>query len=113
LEAYLVTIARNEASRLFHRKARREQKQQPLEGSELFCVAPNDSEKQAAAETVAAALNDLHPDLREVVELKTYAGLTFQQIGEVTGLPQGTAATRYRTALAKMQTWFARRHDEQ
>ena len=47
-------------------------------------------------------------DLREVVELKTYAGLTFQQIGQVTGLPQGTVATRYRSALAKMQSWLGR-----
>ena len=42
-------------------------------------------------------------DLRDIVELKTYAGLTFQQISQVTGLPQGTVATRYRSALAKMQ----------
>jgi RNA polymerase sigma-70 factor (ECF subfamily) len=57
---------------------------------------------------VAAALNNLSADLREIVELKTYAGLTFQQISQVTGLPQGTVATRYRSALAKMQSWFAR-----
>ena len=57
---------------------------------------------------MAAALGRLKPDLREVVELKTYAGLTFQQISQATGLPQGTVATRYRTALAKMQAWLAR-----
>ena len=57
---------------------------------------------------MAAALERLSPDLREIVELKTYAGLTFQQISRVTGLPQGTVATRYRSALAKMKTWLAK-----
>ena len=60
------------------------------------------------AETVAAALQRLRPDLREIIELKTYAGLTFQQINQVTGLPQGTVATRYRSALTKMKAWLAR-----
>jgi RNA polymerase sigma-70 factor (ECF subfamily) len=41
--------------------------------------------------------------LREVVELKVYAGLTFREISAVTGLPQGTVATRYRSALEKMR----------
>jgi RNA polymerase sigma-70 factor (ECF subfamily) len=63
---------------------------------------------QEAAETVARALEGLNLDLREIVELKTYAGLTFQQIGQVTGLPQGTVATRYRSAVAKMQSWLGR-----
>jgi RNA polymerase sigma-70 factor, ECF subfamily len=112
LDAYLITVARNEAARLAANASRRRQKQEPLGSQNLFCDASNDADAKAAAETVAAALNCLDADLREIVELKTYAGLTFQQISQVTGLPQGTAATRYRTALAKMQTWFARQHDE-
>ena len=67
-----------------------------------------DAHARENAETVAAALQRLEPDLREVVELKTFSGLTFQQISQATGLPQGTAATRYRSALAKMRAWFAR-----
>ena len=43
------------------------------------------------------------PELREIVELKIYADLTFREISEVTGLPQGTVATRYRSALEKMR----------
>jgi DNA-directed RNA polymerase specialized sigma24 family protein len=44
-----------------------------------------------------------------VVELKTYAGLTFRKIAEVAGLPQGTVATRYRSALALLRGWLARK----
>jgi RNA polymerase sigma-70 factor (ECF subfamily) len=106
LVAYVFTVARNEAARLAARKARRQHV--PLSGEELFHCSPSADRMQEAAETVARALESLNVDLREVVELKTYAGLTFQQIGQVTGLPQGTVATRYRSAVAKMQEWFGR-----
>ena len=113
LEAYVVTIARNEAARLAAGKARRQEKQEPLTGQDLFCPPSSDADARETAETVARALSHLSADWREIVELKTYAGLTFQQISQVTGLPQGTVATHYRSALTKMQTWFARNsHDE-
>jgi RNA polymerase sigma-70 factor, ECF subfamily len=108
LEAYVITIARNEAARLMANKAKDQQKQEALTAEKLFRFDPADTDARENAETVAAALDRLEPDLREVVELKTFAGLTFQQIGQATGLPQGTAATRYRSALAKMRAWFAR-----
>jgi RNA polymerase sigma-70 factor (ECF subfamily) len=108
LDAYVITTARNEAARRAASNARRHRKQTPLNSQDLFCCRPNDADAREIAETVATALSQLSVDLREIVELKTYAGLTFQQIGQVTGLPQGTVATRYRTALAKMQSWLAR-----
>ena len=108
LEAYVITVARNEAARLAAGKARRRREQKPLAGDDLFCCSSSNADLRETAETVAVALEQLNPDLREIVELKTYAGLTFQQISQATGLPQGTVATRYRSALVKMQTWFAR-----
>ena len=109
LLGYVFTIARNEAARLAaSRVRRREREQEPLRGDDLFCVSPNDAETREMAEIVVAALGKLSPKLREVVELKTYAGLTFEQIGQVTGLPQGTVATRYRAALAKMRASLVR-----
>jgi RNA polymerase sigma-70 factor, ECF subfamily len=108
LEAYAITIARNEAARLAAGNARRRQKQEMLGGQDLFRYDASDTNARETAEAVAAALDQLNADLREIVELKTYAGLTFRQISQVTGLPQGTVATRYRSALAKMQSWFAR-----
>jgi len=118
LVAYVFTVARNEAARLAARKARRRWQQVPLDqvplsemslrGAELFYCQPSANGMQEAAEIVARALEGLNLDLREIVELKTYAGLTFQQIGQVTGLPQGTVATRYRSAVAKMQSWLGR-----
>jgi RNA polymerase sigma-70 factor (ECF subfamily) len=108
LDAYILTVARNEATRLAVRKARGQREQELLDGEDLFYSRPVDAAAREAAETVTAALSLLGEELREIVELKTYAGLTFQQISRVTGLPQGTVATRYRTALAKMQSWLVR-----
>jgi RNA polymerase sigma-70 factor (ECF subfamily) len=108
LEAYVFTVARNEAMRLGSRKARRMGRERPLTGEDLFCSRPgDDARRRETAEGVAAALARLPPELREVVELKTYGGLTFHEIGQVTGVPRGTAATRYQTALARMQRWIA------
>jgi RNA polymerase sigma-70 factor, ECF subfamily len=106
LEAYMFTVARNEAVRLAASAARRERKSPLVD--DLFSYSPSDTEARENAAIVAAALEQLNPELREVVELKFYAELTFQQISRVTGTPQGTVATRYRTAMTKMQTWLTR-----
>jgi DNA-directed RNA polymerase specialized sigma24 family protein len=52
---------------------------------------------------VAVLLARLDSSLREIVELKVFGALTFREISEVTGLPQGTVATRYRSALETMR----------
>jgi RNA polymerase sigma-70 factor (ECF subfamily) len=57
------------------------------------------------AECVAAALARLTFEQREIVELKIYVKLTFSEIAEIVGVPQGTAATRYRTAMERMKGW--------
>ncbi len=109
LVAYVFTIARNEAARLVVRESRRRRLGAGLAGSALFCeAAGDDTPAREAAELVAAALDRLRPEGREVIELKTYAGLTFREIAEVTGLPQGTVATRYRTAIGRLRGWLTR-----
>jgi RNA polymerase sigma-70 factor (ECF subfamily) len=101
LDAYVFAMARNEARRLAGRRSRRQRKEQPLSAPEVFCVS-SDLHARENAEALATALSHLSPELREVVELKTYARLTFQEMSHVTGLPQGTVATRYRIALLKL-----------
>lgn len=109
LIAYVFTIARNEAARLAARRARRRESRGGAANTALFCeAAGNDAQAREAAELVAAALDRLEPEHREIVELKAYAGLTFREIAEVTGLAQGTVATRYRTAIGRLRGWLAR-----
>jgi len=53
-------------------------------------------------EAVSAALDRLPDDQREAVVLKTYAGLTFEEIAKVAGAPAPTVMSRYRYALEKL-----------
>lgn len=109
LVGYAFIVARNEAMRLAGRRARAGQGR-PMPADDALFVEARGSDREARqrAEMVAAALARLGPELREVVELKSYAGLTLREIGEVTGLPQGTVATRYRTALDHLRRWLVR-----
>ena len=61
---------------------------------------------------LAAAIARLPNEQREIVELKTSGQLTFREIAEVLDVPQGTVATRYRAALARLKEQLTRRcHD--
>ena len=104
LLAYVFATARNESIRFSERQAREGRLRGALSREALFVEPPRcDLLAVDTAEWAAAALAGLNDDLREVVELKVYAGLTFREISAVTGLPQGTVATRYRSALEKMR----------
>jgi RNA polymerase sigma-70 factor (ECF subfamily) len=100
LTAYVFAAARNESIRFIERLGRQNQRAAEAVFEE---AGSDDLQKRESAEWVAAALAGLTPELREVVVLKIYGDLTFREIAEVTGLPQGTAATRYRTALEQLR----------
>jgi len=108
LEAYVFATARNEANRFLERRVREGRRRGVVMQAELFLKPAVDAlHAIESAEWVAASLARLSDELREIVELKIYADLTFRQISQVTGLPQGTVATRYRTALERMRHQMA------
>ena len=105
LVAYVFATARNEAIRSVERSARDGRLRASLSSESLFQRASRDAaEEFETADWVAASLARLAPEAREIVELKIYADLTFREISEVTGLPQGTVATRYRSALESLRS---------
>jgi len=101
--AYMFQIARNEAIR-----AARRLNAAPLPVADVFESLSDVNTEQEDAEIAAAALERLAADEREIVELKIYSGLTFREIADVTQLPQGTAATKYRRALESLRGWLAK-----
>jgi RNA polymerase sigma-70 factor (ECF subfamily) len=104
LAAYVFTIARNESNRLAERKKRGPAENADVNADALFDEATSDDlSRRETAALVAGALSNLPPNEREVIELKIYAGLTFREIAEVTGSPQGTVATRYRAGLGHLR----------
>src|SRR4051794_7323306 len=52
---------------------------------------------------LAAAVDRLPQEQREVLVMKIWNDLTFAEIGEALGIPQNTAASRYRYALATLK----------
>jgi len=102
--AYMFEIARNEAARM---ATKRRDFADVLPATETYATA---NEATDDAEVVAAALQRLDADARELVELKIYAGLTFREIADVVGRPPATVATQYRRALASLREWLARQY---
>jgi RNA polymerase sigma-70 factor (ECF subfamily) len=104
--AYAFTVARNEAFRKRNRLGRERGR---LSAAELFDIAGHDDRpSREAAAVVAEALNHVSEEQREVIELKFYSGLTFREIAELTGVPQGTVATRYRAALERLRKFLTK-----
>ncbi len=111
IAAYVFTVARNEATRFAHRKRREPSAGGVLRADALFAeLGSDDLSRRETAELVARALGELPRAQREVVELKVYAELTFREIAEITGSPQGTVATRYRTALEHLRRILAEQY---
>ena len=88
---YLFRAARNEAIRLSRRRL-----EKPLADLEIL-AAPSESAG------LRDALDRLPSDQLDVVVLHVFEGLTFRETAEVLGIPQDTAASRYRYALEQLR----------
>jgi RNA polymerase sigma-70 factor, ECF subfamily len=66
-----------------------------------------DVERQAAGaelkQQVAAAVEQLPPDQKEVFLMREVANLPFKEIAEITGVPENTVKSRMRYALERLQ----------
>jgi RNA polymerase sigma-70 factor (ECF subfamily) len=105
--AYLFQIARNELARQVNRRADRNS--QPLESAGSV---PDFRWRDGVddADTACAVLGRLESAAREIVELKIYGGLTFEEIAATTGQPMGTVASRYRRALESLRDWLEKQY---
>ncbi len=101
--AYMFQIARNEALRAAKKKSG-----PSVTIGDRFVAYEESRVPYDDAEVVAAALGRLAAEDRELVELKVFGGLTFQEVAVVLGLPPGTVATRYRRALESLRPWLTK-----
>jgi RNA polymerase sigma-70 factor (ECF subfamily) len=100
LKAYLLTAARHQATSVL----RRRQREAPDENLEAVpCASHRDSGAFTDFQAVREALAALPADQREVVLLKVYDQLTFEEIGRVVRVSVNTVASRYRYALQKLR----------
>jgi RNA polymerase sigma-70 factor (ECF subfamily) len=97
-EHYLRRAVRNQCFSAL----RRRQREPPDPGPVLEPVdrAAANTEQQVAIERMLRALP---AEQREVVHLKIFEGMTFQEIADATGESINTIASRYRYAIEKMR----------
>jgi RNA polymerase sigma-70 factor, ECF subfamily len=100
--SYLLGMVRNESLVVLRKKRRWSM----LDGLNDLITrrAVEELEQEDSFRAVWLALRTLPIDQREVVVLKIWEELTFDQIADFLGIPPSTAASRYRYALQKLAT---------
>lgn len=104
--ALLVTSVRRAALDLARREERRSAREERAwdgggEDEAVFEPLPGEEDERRRA--IEAALRSLPGEQREVLVLKLWQELTFEQIGTTLGISPHTAASRYRYALAALR----------
>ena len=107
LRTYLVVVARHRAVDLVRSELRRIARQERQHRLTPGQRHPSPCEEVIAAEAasvVRAAVRLLPDGQRRVVELAYFEGLTCREVALAAGIPEGTAKSRLRLALAKLET---------
>lgn len=111
LRTYLTVLARHRAVDVVRSELRRVARQQRSCRLTPAPPAAGVGEEVLAAETaslVRAAVHSLPDSQRQVVELAYFEGLTCRQVAHAVGIPEGTAKSRLRLALAKLEDMLDR-----
>jgi RNA polymerase sigma-70 factor (ECF subfamily) len=105
LRTYLVMLARHRAVDVLRSEIRRAARQERHHRLTPGQWLPSPCDEVLAAEAagvVRAAVRLLPRDQRRVVELAYFEGLTYREVALAVGIPEGTAKSRLRLALAKL-----------
>ena len=97
-DALVFATIRRRAIDLARRTDRRERRENE---AEWFDTSAPDCSLDAELQQAVKALVPIY---REVVVLKVWSGLTFQEVAETLGIPLNTAASRYRYALDHLRS---------
>ena len=111
LRAYLVLLARHRAVDVVRSELRRVARQEHSYrmGPRQPDPTPLDEAMESeAAAAVRAAVRRLPDSQRRIVELAYFGGLTCREAAKAAGIPEGTAKSRLRLALAKLETMLDR-----
>ena len=100
VEAYLRTAVRNECFSLLRLRQRTN-----TVGDETLLESVAGERDSVPEQRLAleAALRELPAEQREVVHLKAFEGLTFQEIADLTSESINTVASRWRYAMEKLR----------
>jgi RNA polymerase sigma-70 factor (ECF subfamily) len=85
------------------RRANRESKAMELDGANDVVWFKDTMEQDERARQIEQAIQSLPDYYKEVIILKIWGELTFEQIADTLDIPMNTAASRYRYALEKLR----------
>jgi RNA polymerase sigma-70 factor (ECF subfamily) len=111
LRTYLTMCARHRAHDVLRSELRRAGREERLQRLTPRPRPPSPLEQVDEADTasaVHAAVRLLPPDQQQVVELAYFGGLSYREVARVAGIAEGTAKSRVRLALAKLETLLDR-----
>ena len=106
LRAYLIARARHRAVDLVRSELRRIARQERHHRLNPGRDHPSVCEEVTAAEAasvVRAAVRQLPDAQRRVIELAYFDGLTYREVARAADIPEGTAKSRLRLGLAKLE----------
>ncbi len=111
---WVISVTRNRAvdeirsrgRRLRHETASPEEQEREIPAGEANDPALN-AQLAEQARTVRAALTELPPEQRQVIELAYFGGLTQQEISDRLDQPLGTVKTRIRLGMQKLRAALA------
>ena len=111
---WLISVTRNRAvdevrsrgRRQRHETASPEEQERELPASDSIDPALN-AQLAEQARIVRAALAELPPEQREIIELAYFGGLTQQEISDRLDQPLGTVKTRIRLGMQKLRAALA------
>jgi RNA polymerase sigma-70 factor (ECF subfamily) len=107
LRAYLLVLARHRAVDALRSELRRIARQERHHRLSPAPEQPPVCDEVAAAEAasaIRAAVRQLPEAQRRVVELAYFGGLSYREVARAADIPEGTAKSRLRLALAKLET---------
>jgi len=107
LRTYLAVLARHRAVDLIRgelRRIARQERNHRLSPGQPQALPGDEVVAAEAASLVRAAVGLLPESQRQVVELAYFGGLSYREVAVAAGIPEGTAKSRLRLALAKLET---------
>ena len=101
-KAWLYRSVRNAAIDRFRSERRRHHREHRRAAEEAGCLQGRRDELMDA-DAVQSALPRLPEEQREVIVLRIWAGMTFQEVSQVTGLAVSTLFSRYEAGLTALR----------
>ena len=107
IRSMLMGIARYKAIDLVRQEEAVRSKESLLADASRFFEMPSRESQVEDEMVVRSAVSSLPETKREVIFLAFYKGLTYREVAEVLGLPEGTVKTRMRDSLIRLRMAIA------